>query len=82
MSSSDKKQTTKAMDYKVKKKNDKKSADHVNGNVVTTTRRTRIPDKPNHSLSLFSLIRNFIGKDLTRIAMPVNFNEPISMLQR
>ncbi|XP_015254555.1 PREDICTED: oxysterol-binding protein 1-like isoform X2 [Cyprinodon variegatus] len=45
-------------------------------------RRTRIPDKPNYSLNLWSIMKNCIGKDLSKIPMPVNFNEPISMLQR
>lgn len=45
-------------------------------------RRTRIPEKPNHSLNLWYFMKNCIGKDLSKIPMPVNFNEPISMLQR
>ncbi|XP_064201055.1 oxysterol-binding protein 1-like isoform X2 [Anguilla rostrata] len=45
-------------------------------------RRARIPDKPNYSLNLWSIMKNCIGKDLSKIPMPVNFNEPISMLQR
>ncbi|KAH8829083.1 Oxysterol-binding protein-domain-containing protein [Flagelloscypha sp. PMI_526] len=32
--------------------------------------------------SLWSVLKNSIGKDLTRIAFPVEFNEPTSMLQR
>jgi len=45
-------------------------------------RRSRVPDKPNYPLSLWSIVKNLIGKDLTKIPMPVNFNEPLSMLQR
>ncbi|XP_061574832.1 oxysterol-binding protein 1-like isoform X2 [Cololabis saira] len=45
-------------------------------------RRTRIPDKPNYYLNLWSIMKNCIGKELSKIPMPVNFNEPISMLQR
>ncbi|RWS12708.1 hypothetical protein B4U79_11050 [Dinothrombium tinctorium] len=45
-------------------------------------RRTRIPDRPNQSLNLWSIMKNCIGKELTKIPMPVNFNEPLSMLQR
>ncbi|XP_061107322.1 oxysterol-binding protein 1-like isoform X1 [Conger conger] len=45
-------------------------------------RRTRIPEKPNYSLNLWSIMKNCIGKELSKIPMPVNFNEPISMLQR
>ena len=45
-------------------------------------RRTRIPERPNHSLNLWSILKNSIGRDLSKIPMPVNFNEPLSMLQR
>ncbi|XP_056627894.1 oxysterol-binding protein 1 isoform X2 [Triplophysa dalaica] len=45
-------------------------------------RRSRIPDKPNYSLNLWSIMKNCIGKELSKIPMPVNFNEPLSMLQR
>ncbi|XP_062873928.1 oxysterol-binding protein 2 [Trichomycterus rosablanca] len=45
-------------------------------------RRTRISDKPNYSLNLWSIMKNCIGKELSKIPMPVNFNEPLSMLQR
>lgn len=45
-------------------------------------RRTRVPDKPNCPLSLWSIMKNCIGKELSKIPMPVNFSEPLSMLQR
>lgn len=45
-------------------------------------RRDRVPDKPNYPLSLWGIMKNCIGKDLSKIPMPVNFNEPLSMLQR
>uniref|UniRef100_A0A8C6LV79 Oxysterol-binding protein n=1 Tax=Nothobranchius furzeri TaxID=105023 RepID=A0A8C6LV79_NOTFU len=45
-------------------------------------RRTVIPDKPNYYLNLWSIMKNCIGKELSKIPMPVNFNEPLSMLQR
>ncbi|XP_045468816.1 oxysterol-binding protein 1 isoform X2 [Harmonia axyridis] len=45
-------------------------------------RRTRIPDKPNYPLNLWGIMKNCIGKDLSKIPMPVNFSEPLSMLQR
>lgn len=51
-------------------------------NVPKRQRRNRIPDKPNCSLSLWSIMKNCIGKELTKIPMPVNFNEPLSTLQR
>ncbi|RKP20515.1 hypothetical protein ROZALSC1DRAFT_27992, partial [Rozella allomycis CSF55] len=39
-------------------------------------------EKKSSSVSLWSILKNAIGKDLTRMAIPVNFNEPLSMLQR
>ena len=45
-------------------------------------RRSHIPDKPNISQSLWSIMKNCIGKDLSKIPVPVNFSEPLSMLQR
>ncbi|EFA08460.1 oxysterol-binding protein 1 isoform X1 [Tribolium castaneum] len=45
-------------------------------------RRTRVPDKPHYPLNLWSIMKNCIGKDLSKIPMPVNFSEPLSMLQR
>ncbi|XP_061130946.1 oxysterol-binding protein 1-like isoform X1 [Syngnathus typhle] len=45
-------------------------------------RRTCIPEKPNYYLNLWSIMKNCIGKELSKIPMPVNFNEPLSMLQR
>ncbi|XP_067617853.1 oxysterol-binding protein 1 [Eurosta solidaginis] len=48
----------------------------------TRQRRTRVPDKPNYPLNLWSIMKNCIGKELSKIPMPVNFNEPLSMLQR
>ncbi|XP_057178505.1 oxysterol-binding protein 2 isoform X2 [Triplophysa rosa] len=45
-------------------------------------RRSNIPEKPNYSLNLWSIMKNCIGKELSKIPMPVNFNEPLSMLQR
>merc|ERR1719326_669763 len=46
------------------------------------TRRSRIPDKPDISFSLWSIMKNCIGKDLSKIPIPVNFSEPLSFLQR
>uniref|UniRef100_A0A8C2DGP3 Oxysterol-binding protein n=1 Tax=Cyprinus carpio TaxID=7962 RepID=A0A8C2DGP3_CYPCA len=52
------------------------------GCYLRRARRRRIPDKPNYSLNLWSIMKNCIGKELSKIPMPVNFNEPLSMLQR
>jgi hypothetical protein len=45
-------------------------------------RRDRIPERPNYSINLWSIMKNCVGKDLSRIPIPVNFSEPLSMLQR
>ncbi|KAG8236531.1 hypothetical protein J437_LFUL015805 [Ladona fulva] len=45
-------------------------------------RRTRVPEKPNYPLNLWSIMKNCIGQELSKIPMPVNFSEPLSMLQR
>ncbi|XP_054612720.1 oxysterol-binding protein 2 isoform X4 [Dunckerocampus dactyliophorus] len=59
--------------------NDTPGSNHMQ---LRRARRSRIPDKPNYSLNLWSIMKNCIGKDLSKIPMPVNFNEPLSMLQR
>ena len=33
-------------------------------------------------MSLWAIIRECVGKDLTRICLPVYFNEPLSALQK
>ncbi|KFD65521.1 hypothetical protein M514_01429 [Trichuris suis] len=50
--------------------------------VTARKRRSSIPPRPNVSLNLWSIMKNCIGKELSKIPMPVNFNEPLSMLQR
>ena len=49
---------------------------------VIKQRRSTVPEKPNISFSLWSIMKNCIGKDLSKIPVPVNFSEPTSMLQR
>ena len=44
-------------------------------------RRLRVPDRPDKSINLWSIVKNCIGKDLTKIPVPVNFSEPLSFLQ-
>lgn len=36
---------------------------------------------PSCPRSLWSLIKDMVGKDLTRVCLPVYFNEPLSALQ-
>ncbi|XP_034945715.1 oxysterol-binding protein 1 isoform X2 [Chelonus insularis] len=63
-----------------------KANDGSSGTGVTSVskrkRRTRVPEKPNYPLNLWSIMKNCIGKELSKIPMPVNFSEPLSMLQR
>jgi hypothetical protein len=53
---------------------------------VTSTEvvRTNLPHliDPNHKPSIIKLIKDLVGKDITRVALPAYMNEPISMLQR
>ena len=48
-----------------------------------TGRRTHLPaPQPDTSqLSLWNILKKNIGKDLSKISMPVALNEPLSMLQ-
>lgn len=58
-------------------------AGYISSNTERRVRRKRLPEqKPNYPLNLWSIMKNCIGKDLTKIPMPVNFSEPLSMLQR
>ncbi|UJR15925.1 hypothetical protein I4U23_002845 [Adineta vaga] len=60
-----------------------KSIDNTSKTTVSKRkRRDRIPERPNFSINLWSIIKNSVGKDLSKIPVPVNFSEPISMLQR
>uniref|UniRef100_A0A0K0DF58 Oxysterol-binding protein n=1 Tax=Angiostrongylus cantonensis TaxID=6313 RepID=A0A0K0DF58_ANGCA len=45
-------------------------------------RRTTVPDRPDLPINLWSIMKNCIGKELSKIPMPVNFSEPLSVLQR
>lgn len=39
------------------------------------------PQQPEKGISLWSLIKEMVGKDLTRVCLPVYFNEPLSALE-
>ncbi len=47
-------------------------------------RRERLPTPKQHekSVSLWSILKECVGKDLSRICLPVYFNEPLSVLQK
>lgn len=38
--------------------------------------------KIDEGLNIWAFLKNCIGKELTKITMPVSFNEPVSLLQR
>ncbi|XP_054420455.1 oxysterol-binding protein-related protein 3 isoform X4 [Pteronotus mesoamericanus] len=54
------------------------------GGEAKSKRRTCLPAPcPNTSnISLWNILRNNIGKDLSKVAMPVELNEPLNTLQR
>ncbi|KAM7420644.1 hypothetical protein PAMA_015058 [Pampus argenteus] len=51
---------------------------------VLCQRRSCLPSpSPNNStISLWNILRNNIGKDLSKVTMPVQLNEPLNTLQR
>ncbi|XP_078096356.1 oxysterol-binding protein-related protein 3 isoform X2 [Mustelus asterias] len=55
-----------------------------NGTGHLTRRRSCLPAPgPNNSnISLWNILRNNIGKDLSKVSMPVQLNEPVNTLQR
>ncbi|KAK9916859.1 hypothetical protein WJX75_008061 [Coccomyxa subellipsoidea] len=44
--------------------------------------RLPIPKEPLPSVNIFSLIKDWIGKDLHKLALPTHLNEPLTDLQR
>uniref|UniRef100_H2VB98 Oxysterol-binding protein-related protein 3 n=1 Tax=Takifugu rubripes TaxID=31033 RepID=H2VB98_TAKRU len=59
------------------------SENEVSGAVTLVRRRSTLPSpRPSSSVSLWNILRNNIGKDLSKVAMPVQLNEPINTLQR
>ncbi|XP_067915033.1 oxysterol-binding protein-related protein 3 isoform X1 [Heterodontus francisci] len=55
-----------------------------NGTSQHAGRRSCLPAPgPNNSnISLWNILRNNIGKDLSKVSMPVQLNEPVNTLQR
>ncbi|KAK0411079.1 hypothetical protein QR680_005467 [Steinernema hermaphroditum] len=58
------------------------SVNHSTTINIMQRRRSRVSERPSVSLNYLSLMKNCIGKDLSRITMPISFNEPLSILQR
>ncbi|KAM9824771.1 oxysterol-binding protein-related protein 3-like [Neosynchiropus ocellatus] len=60
---------------------DRPSTDEVDAPLVR--RRSTLPSpSPTSNISLWNILRNNIGKDLSKVAMPVQLNEPLNTLQR
>lgn len=57
---------------------------HIGSNHPYVRRRKKLPDpvEKEKGVSLWSMIKDNIGKDLTKVCLPVYFNEPISSLQK
>ncbi|XP_042059171.1 oxysterol-binding protein-related protein 1C-like isoform X1 [Salvia splendens] len=53
-------------------------------NIAHVKRRKKLPDpiEKEKGVSLWSMIKDNIGKDLTKVCLPVYFNEPLSSLQK
>ncbi|XP_075900052.1 oxysterol-binding protein-related protein 3-like isoform X2 [Nelusetta ayraudi] len=50
---------------------------------LSLRRRSALPSpRPCSNVSLWNILRNNIGKDLSKVAMPVQLNEPLNTLQR
>uniref|UniRef100_A0A665WJ20 Oxysterol-binding protein n=1 Tax=Echeneis naucrates TaxID=173247 RepID=A0A665WJ20_ECHNA len=55
----------------------------VSSVITLSRRRSTLPSpSPTSSVSLWNILRNNIGKDLSKVAMPVQLNEPLNTLQR
>ncbi|CAK8568008.1 unnamed protein product [Lathyrus sativus] len=56
----------------------------IRSNYPYIERRKKLPDpvEKETGVSLWSIIKDNIGKDLTKVCLPVYFNEPISSLQK
>ncbi|XP_068435282.1 oxysterol-binding protein-related protein 7-like isoform X2 [Clinocottus analis] len=73
--------TTATLNYRASVNNVPESPSPVSAN---TGRRTVLPASgtDNSHIGIMSILYNNIGKDLSRISMPVALNEPLSLLQR
>ncbi|KAJ4964760.1 hypothetical protein NE237_016609 [Protea cynaroides] len=56
----------------------------IGTNYPYVRRRKKLPDpvEKEKGVSLWSMIKDNIGKDLTKVCLPVYFNEPLSSLQK
>ena len=60
------------------------TTDKANEDMSYSKRRTKLPEpvEKEKGVSLWSMIKDNVGKDLTRVCLPVYFNEPLSSLQK
>ncbi|XP_074358862.1 oxysterol-binding protein-related protein 2A isoform X3 [Apium graveolens] len=65
-------------------KNMNAKTDTSNSGFHHIERRKKLPEpvEKEKGVSLWSMIKDMVGKDLTRVCLPVYFNEPISSLQK
>ncbi|XP_036931535.1 oxysterol-binding protein-related protein 3 isoform X3 [Acanthopagrus latus] len=63
---------------------ERQNSGSVDDGAVLCQRRSCLPSpSPNNStISLWNILRNNIGKDLSKVTMPVQLNEPLNTLQR
>ncbi|TNN88101.1 Oxysterol-binding protein-related protein 3 [Liparis tanakae] len=55
----------------------------ISSALTVPRRRSTLPSpSPTSSVSLWNILKNNIGKDLSKVAMPVQLNEPLNTLQR
>ncbi|KDQ63845.1 hypothetical protein JAAARDRAFT_29892 [Jaapia argillacea MUCL 33604] len=63
-----------------------KSSENSSMNVLDhaeVQRRAQLPSRPvGDEGSLFAVLKKNVGKDLSSVALPVSFNEPLTLLQR
>lgn len=71
-------------DYQINEPEIDASIRSVGTNFPHVKRRKKLPDpiEKEKGVSLWSMIKDNIGKDLTKVCLPVYFNEPISSLQK
>ncbi|XP_062195198.1 oxysterol-binding protein-related protein 2A-like isoform X2 [Phragmites australis] len=57
---------------------------HSDSMLPQIRRRSKLPEptEKEKGISLWSIIKDSVGKDLTRVCLPVYFNEPLSSLQK
>jgi hypothetical protein len=63
-------------------KSEAKSPNEFNYPYINRRKKLPDPSEKETGISLWSIIKDNIGKDLTKVCLPVYFNEPISSLQK